>query len=111
MPIASPGPITPGRLRCLPLRPTPYAAHHRGCAPVTRALVSGVVALIIAIVLGGPVVRALEARKLGKAISEYLPSSHQIKAGVPTMGGLIIFLTVLLVTVPFNLAGRWSILL
>ncbi|HLZ68829.1 MAG TPA: phospho-N-acetylmuramoyl-pentapeptide-transferase [Dehalococcoidia bacterium] len=78
---------------------------------MTRALVSGVVALIIAILLGGPVVRQLEARKLGKAISEYLPSSHQIKAGVPTMGGLIIFLTVLLVTVPFNLAGRWSILL
>ena len=29
---------------------------------MTRALVSGVVALIIAILLGGPVVRMLEAR-------------------------------------------------
>ncbi len=78
---------------------------------MSRALISGVVALIIAILLGGPVVRMLEARKFGKAISEYLPSTHQIKAGTPTMGGLIIFLTVLLVTVPFNLAGRYSILL
>src|SRR5579871_6439646 len=58
-----------------------------------------------------PIIRLLQAQKVGKAISEYLPASHQVKAGTPTMGGLIVFLTVLVVTIPFNLLGRLSILL
>ncbi len=78
---------------------------------MTRALVVGVVAFVLATLAGTPVLRVLQARKLGKAISEYAPASHQIKAGTPTMGGIIVFITVLLVTVPFNLAGRLSILL
>src|SRR4051794_36798799 len=47
---------------------------------------------------------------MGKAISEYVPHSHQVKAGTPTMGGLIVF-AVLIVSLPFNLPGRLSILL
>ncbi|MHB8576348.1 MAG: phospho-N-acetylmuramoyl-pentapeptide-transferase [Dehalococcoidia bacterium] len=78
---------------------------------MTRALVVGTIAFVLSVVAGMPVIRMLQAQKLGKAISEYAPESHQVKAGTPTMGGLIVFVTVLLVTVPFNLAGRLSILL
>ena len=78
---------------------------------MTRALVIGVIAFVVSVIAGIPVIRVLQARKVGKAISEYMPASHQVKAGTPTMGGIIIFLTVLIVTVPFNLAGRLSILL
>src|SRR5207249_395109 len=39
------------------------------------------------------------------------PEAHSVKSGTPTMGGLMIFLTVGLMTVPFNLLGKLSILL
>jgi phospho-N-acetylmuramoyl-pentapeptide-transferase len=65
---------------------------------------------VLAAGMGGPIVRLLRAKKMGKAISEYVPHSHQVKAGTPTMGGLIVF-AVLIVTLPFNLPGRLSILL
>ena len=48
---------------------------------------------------------------VGKAISEDGPSSHLIKAGTPTMGGLLIWGTVAVVSAPTNLAGKLSILL
>jgi len=78
---------------------------------VFRALVIGVIAFVLAACSGGPIIGVLQSRKVGKAISEYAPDSHQTKAGTPTMGGLIVFATVLVVTLPFNIAGRYSILL
>jgi phospho-N-acetylmuramoyl-pentapeptide-transferase len=57
-----------------------------------------------------PTIAYLRRRKLGKSISEYL-ESHNLKAGTPTMGGILIFVTVLIVTAPFNLQERLSILL
>ncbi len=71
----------------------------------------GVVAFLLSAGAGAPIVRMLQSRKFGKAISEYAPQTHQVKAGTPTAGGIIIFVTILVVTVPFNLAGRYSILL
>lgn len=78
---------------------------------MARAFITGVIAFLLAAGAGGPIIGMLRTRKVGKAISEYAPPSHQSKAGTPTMGGIIVFITVLVVTVPFNLAGRYSILL
>jgi len=58
---------------------------------VTTALLAGVVAAIIAIAAGGPLIAFLRERKLGKAISSDGPESHMVKAGTPTFGGLLIF--------------------
>ncbi|MGE0228608.1 MAG: phospho-N-acetylmuramoyl-pentapeptide-transferase [Dehalococcoidia bacterium] len=65
---------------------------------MTHALLSGAAAFLIALVAGTQVVPWLRRRKLGKAISEEGPSSHLTKAGTPTMGGLLIFGTVVLVS-------------
>jgi phospho-N-acetylmuramoyl-pentapeptide-transferase len=78
---------------------------------VFRALVIGVIAFLVATAIGRPIVAYLRRRKIGKAISTDEPDSHNIKAGTPTMGGILIFTTVLLVTAPFNLQERLSILL
>jgi phospho-N-acetylmuramoyl-pentapeptide-transferase len=78
---------------------------------VTYSLLVGVAAFVVSLLAGRPVVRLLRARKMGKAISELGPSSHQIKSGTPTMGGLLIWGTVALVTLPTNVAGRLSMLL
>jgi phospho-N-acetylmuramoyl-pentapeptide-transferase len=78
---------------------------------VFRALVIGAIAFVVAVVAGGPTVAFLRRMKVGKAISADVPGTHAFKAGTPTMGGIIIIVTVLLVTAPFNIHERLSILL
>ncbi|MBM3141124.1 MAG: phospho-N-acetylmuramoyl-pentapeptide-transferase [Chloroflexi bacterium] len=75
------------------------------------ALLVGGSAAVVSLLLGRPAVAALRAGKIGKAISEDAPSTHAVKAGTPTMGGILVFGTVALVTIPTNLAGRLSMLL
>jgi phospho-N-acetylmuramoyl-pentapeptide-transferase len=75
------------------------------------ALFVGTAAFIISLISGKWVVDYLAARGLGKQISPDAPASHAIKAGTPTMGGLLIFGTVFLVTAPTNLAEKLSIFL
>ena len=78
---------------------------------MTEALLTGSAAFVLALLAGGSVVRWLRRQRIGKAISEEGPSTHGVKAGTPTMGGLLIFGTVALVTIPTNLFDRLSILL
>jgi phospho-N-acetylmuramoyl-pentapeptide-transferase len=68
-----------------------------------EALLVGGGAFLLSLVLGRPTVAFLRRRKLGKSISEYQPSTHQVKSGTPTMGGLFIWGTVAIVTVLTNL--------
>ncbi len=68
-----------------------------------HALLTGGSAFLLALVLGPPTIRMLGARKLGKAISEYAPTTHSVKSGTPTMGGLFIWGTVAIVTSLTNL--------
>ena len=78
---------------------------------MTHALLSGSVAFVLALVAGRWAVRWLRARRVGKSISDEGPSTHMTKAGTPTMGGLLIFGSVAVVTVFTNLFDRLSILL
>ena len=63
---------------------------------MSYALLWGAVAAVVATVLGAPLIQFLRARRLGKAISPDGPESHQVKAGTPTMGG-ILFMSVALI--------------
>jgi len=65
---------------------------------VSYALFAGSIAAAVALIAGYPYVALLRARKLGKAISPDGPSSHMVKAGTPTMGGLLIVGTALAVS-------------
>ncbi len=78
---------------------------------MTYPLLVGGLAFLVALIAGRPVVRWLQARHLGKAANEEGPSTHAVKAGTPTMGGLLIFGTVALVTAFTNLTERLSMLL
>jgi phospho-N-acetylmuramoyl-pentapeptide-transferase len=62
------------------------------------SLTFGVVACLVALVAGYPFVRFLRRRGLGKKVRVEGPSSHIEKTGTPTMGGLLICGTVLLLT-------------
>lgn len=65
---------------------------------MTHALVSGCVAFALALALGNPILGYLQRRNVGKSISEYQPSAHQVKAGTPTFGGFMIWVPTFLVT-------------
>jgi phospho-N-acetylmuramoyl-pentapeptide-transferase len=60
-----------------------------------RAALAILTALVIGIALGPALIRTLRIRQIGQAIREEGPASHQVKAGTPTMGGLLILVAVL----------------
>jgi phospho-N-acetylmuramoyl-pentapeptide-transferase len=78
---------------------------------MVRALIVAMLAFAISLTVGEPLVRFLRRRGLGKEISSDGPASHQVKAGTPTMGGVLIFATVLPITLAANIVDRLSILL
>jgi phospho-N-acetylmuramoyl-pentapeptide-transferase len=63
-----------------------------------RAAGATVTALLLAFLLGPPIIGRLRARKIGQVIRAEGPASHQGKRGTPTMGGLIILLATILPT-------------
>lgn len=75
------------------------------------SLATAGIAFVIALIVGRPLIAWLRAQKLGKAISDEGPHTHHAKAGTPTMGGLMIFVTVAVLTLATNVVNRESILL
>jgi phospho-N-acetylmuramoyl-pentapeptide-transferase len=63
-----------------------------------RAAGATVTALLLAFLVGPPVIGRLRARKVGQIIRAEGPASHQSKRGTPTMGGLIILLATIVPT-------------
>lgn len=62
-------------------------------------------AFMLTIIWGAPLLRVLRHFKLGKTIRIEGPQSHFTKMGTPTMGGVLIVLPVLLITVLLNAAS------
>jgi phospho-N-acetylmuramoyl-pentapeptide-transferase len=56
---------------------------------------AGGAALFLAIVFTPALIRSLRRRDIGQQIREVLPASHVVKAGTPTMGGILIVLAAL----------------
>ena len=61
-----------------------------------RAGAAAVTALIIAFWLGPKIIRKLKEHQIGEAAKLEAPKTHLSKAGTPTMGGLIILLSILI---------------
>lgn len=77
---------------------------------MARALLLAAAAFAITLVTGRYWVRFLRAKKIGKQIRVEGPQTHMIKTGTPTMGGIMIIVPVVLLTIIFNLVDRWSML-
>ncbi len=58
-----------------------------------------ITALLISLLLGGKVIKKLDALKYGQEIREELSAEHQAKKGTPTMGGILIIGAVFLSTI------------
>jgi len=69
------------------------------------ALTLGGFTFLLVVMWGGPFVEILFRLRLGKNIRPELAASHQAKAGTPTMGGIIILVPTLLITLGLNAAA------
>ncbi len=72
------------------------------------ALTLGTISFFLAVVWGRPLINLLRRRGIGKQIRIEGPSTHQVKTGTPTMGGVLFVVPVLLITGVLNLADLWG---
>ena len=65
---------------------------------MAASLFLGGLAFLFAVVWGAPLIRLLRAKRVGKQIRIEGPQTHQVKAGTPTMGGLMIVVPVVVIS-------------
>jgi len=70
---------------------------------LASSLTLGTISFLLAVFWGGPLIRLLKKYRIGKQIRVDGPSSHMVKMGTPTMGGLMMIIPVLLITAALNL--------
>ena len=78
-----------------------------------RAVMAALTALLIGLVAGPFVIRRLVSLKLGQPIREYAMQTHLAKSGTPTMGGVLILLSIAIATLLWaDLSNRfvWIVL-
>jgi phospho-N-acetylmuramoyl-pentapeptide-transferase len=63
-----------------------------------RTAQASLTALLISLLFGGRLIRTLQQFQIGQQIREEGPRSHQAKRGTPTMGGVLIVLSVVVAT-------------
>jgi phospho-N-acetylmuramoyl-pentapeptide-transferase len=79
-----------------------------------RAVMAAMTALLIGLAFGPVVIRRLTALKIGQPIRDYGVQSHLVKSGTPTMGGVLILLSIAISTILwFDWANRfvWVVML
>lgn len=64
-----------------------------------RAAGAAITALIISFLIGPKIIRTLSSHQIGEMINNIGPESHHTKQGTPTMGGVIILLSIILPTI------------
>jgi len=79
-----------------------------------RAVMAAMTALLIGLAAGPAVIRRLTSLKIGQPIRGYGMASHMSKSGTPTMGGVLILLSIAISTLLwFDLSNRfvWIVLI
>ena len=72
-----------------------------------QLLAAGLASMLITLFLGPKFIKFVKDNEFGQQIREEGPEAHKsMKAGIPTMGGLLIFIGMI---VPFIILGVWSI--
>ena len=73
---------------------------------MVRVLIAGLIAMVIAIVIGPKFIEFLRRNELGQTIREEGPAGHFVKQGTPVMGGLLILLCAVL---PFLALSQYTL--
>jgi phospho-N-acetylmuramoyl-pentapeptide-transferase len=69
------------------------------------SLTLGAISFVLAVIWGRPLINLLKQLRLGKRIRIEQPTTHQVKTGTPTMGGLMVLIPVLVITGVLNIAN------
>ena len=64
-----------------------------------RAAGAAITALLISFLLGPKIIRTLQSHQIGETIRKNGPVTHYLKEGTPTMGGIIMILSIILPTI------------
>src|ERR1044071_270016 len=67
------------------------------------ALTLATISFLLAVIWGPPLIALLKRRRIGQVIRVEGPTEHKGKMGTPTMGGLMIIVPVVVVTVAANI--------
>ncbi|MEA2194599.1 MAG: phospho-N-acetylmuramoyl-pentapeptide-transferase [Solirubrobacteraceae bacterium] len=70
-----------------------------------EVLIAGTAALLICIFLSPRFIAFLQQREFGQFIREEGPAKHHVKAGTPTMGGIIIVISI---SIPFLILSEYD---
>jgi len=70
---------------------------------VSFALILASISFLMVVFWGGPYINLLKRWRVGKRIRIDGPSGHQTKMGTPTMGGVLITVPVILITLALNI--------
>ena len=79
-----------------------------------RAVMAALTALLIGLVAGPFVIRRLVSLKMGQPIREYAMQTHLAKSGTPTMGGVLVLMSIAIATLLWaDLSNRfvWIVLI
>ncbi len=66
-----------------------------------RAGMAGLMALIMGLIVGKKIINYLKRKQIGEITRTDGPATHHIKAGTPTMGGIIIIISMIVPTLLF----------
>ncbi|MCJ7723750.1 MAG: phospho-N-acetylmuramoyl-pentapeptide-transferase, partial [Anaerolineales bacterium] len=72
---------------------------------ISLALSLAGLSFMLTVIWGGPLLRILRHFRIGKLIRVEEPGQHAIKMGTPTMGGVMVILPVVLLTILLNAAS------
>lgn len=67
------------------------------------SLALGTLSFLLAVIWGSPFIRLLRANGIGKQIRIEEPESNQVKMGTPTMGGIMVLVPVVVITLVLNI--------
>ena len=74
-----------------------------------RTAYASITALLICLLLGPPLISWLKKFQIGQQIREDGPSGHQKKSGTPTMGGILILVSIIIPTLLWADLTNWYI--
>lgn len=66
-------------------------------------LALGTLSFLLSVIWGSPLIRWLRSHRIGKQIRIEEPGSNQVKMGTPTMGGIMILIPVIVITITLNI--------
>jgi phospho-N-acetylmuramoyl-pentapeptide-transferase len=76
-----------------------------------RAAMAALLSLLISFLLGPWLIRLLTEKQIGQQIRDDGPASHAVKAGTPTMGGVLILIALVISTLMLaDIANRYVLL-